>query len=99
MTHWIARTDAYAPARGAELILHRTIQDGDVTGLSRGDDVELRFGDGTRRTGTVVAVSVKGARLRTGRMILSIRRVIDDQALAHEASERPSVWVIYRIER
>ncbi len=99
MTHWIARTEASAPTRGAELTLHRTVRDVEVAGLARGDDVELRFGDGTRHTGTVVSVSVKGARLRTDRLTFSIRRVLNDQTLAHLAPEQSSVWVIYGIER
>ncbi len=98
MTRWIARTTAAMPTPGAELRLHRTVHDASAIGLARRDTVDMRFGEDMRRLGTVIAVSVKGVRIRIGTMTISIRRVMNNPSFHDGGHPDSNLWVISSYE-
>ncbi|MBU6297088.1 MAG: hypothetical protein KGJ79_12640 [Alphaproteobacteria bacterium] len=97
MTHWVAKTTAFALKVGAELQFHQTVRHRSGMGVTRGDEVEIRFADGTRMSGEVRTASVRGVCIRIGRLIINIRRAPEDLRVARYTNDA-NLWVITRYE-
>lgn len=97
MTHWVAKTTAFALKVGAELEFHQTVRHRSGMGITRGDEVEIRLADGTRMSGEVRRASIRGVCISIGRLIINIRRAPEDLRVVRCANDA-NLWFITSYE-